>query len=257
MKKRLEDIAASLKKRYKIVVLENDTFLEKLAAKAPLWYFVSWFFAGLLVLVFLVSLLIKFTPVREYLIGDDDFGGRKELIEAYSRIDSLSQKVSANDLYLNNLKNVLGGTMVEIDEEVPEINNEQTKISSERGISSYAFHSPVRGIVTGNYDMDTRHFATDIATKLNEPIKSTLDGHVIFASYTPSTGHVIIVQHLDNLVSVYKHCAVLLKKAGSFVRGGEVIAMVGNTGELSTGPHLHFELWNFGNPVNPENYITF
>src|SRR5690606_12369257 len=129
--------------------------------------------------------------------------------------------------------------------------------ASERGISHYTFYSPVRGVVTGNYDAKTTHLATDIATKLNDPIKAILDGHIIFASYTPSTGYVIIIQHTDNLISVYKHCAVLLKKAGTFVRGGEVIAMVGNTGELSSGPHLHFELWHNGNPVNAENYITF
>ena len=257
MKRRIANVVSSLKKRYKIIVLENDTFLEKLAVKAPLWNFISWMFAGLLLLLIFVFLLIKYTSLSEYATQDENFGGRKELVEAYSRIDSLSQKVTANDLYLNNLKNVLGGSPVEVDETIPGESNDQKKIGSDRGISSYAFHSPVRGVVTGTYDMETRHFATDIATKLNEPIKAALDGHVIFASYTPSTGHVIIVQHLDNLISVYKHCAVLLKKAGSFVRGGEVIAMVGNTGELSTGPHLHFELWNFGNPVNPENYITF
>src|SRR5690606_17037056 len=98
----------------------------------------------------------------------------------------------------------------------------------ERGISSYTFYSPVKGIVSAQYDEELQHFATDIATKLNEPIKTTLDGHVIFASFTPATGYVIIVQHFDNIISVYKHCAVLLKKVGSFVRGGEVIAMVGN-----------------------------
>lgn len=292
MKKRIDNFIEALKKRYKIIVLENDTFIEKTSIKAPFWYLLSWLLAGFILLFFIVAVLIKISPFREYLIGNEDLGDRKELVQAYSRIDSLSQIVDANNIYLDNIKGVLEGTVGETEKEALERDSRQDekqqplakktnttlsaderilqdlllagtgvqnkeKISSERGISSYTFYSPVRGIVSGQYDAKTLHFATDIATKLNEPIKATLDGHVVFASFTPSTGYVIIIQHLDNLISVYKHCAVLLKKAGSFVRGGEVIAMVGNTGELSTGPHLHFELWNGGNPVNPENYITF
>jgi len=292
LKKRIDNFIEALKKRYKVIVLENDTFVEKISIKAPFWYLLSWLLAGFILLFFIVAILIKISPFREYLIGDEGLGDRQELVQAYSQIDSLSQIVDANNIYLDNIKGVLEGAVGETEKEALERESRQDekqqsvvkksntsltaderilqdllssgagvqnkeKFSSERGISSYAFYSPVRGIVSGQYDARAFHFATDIATKLNEPIKATLDGHVIFASFTPSTGYVIIVQHIDNLISVYKHCAVLLKKAGSFVRGGEVIAMVGNTGELSTGPHLHFELWNGGNPVNPENYITF
>ncbi len=127
----------------------------------------------------------------------------------------------------------------------------------EREVADYSFYSPVKGIVTSGFNRETWHLATDIATKMNEPIRSILDGHVIFASFTPSTGYVTIIQHRDNLVSVYKHCEALLKKEGVFVKGGEVIALAGSTGELTTGPHLHFELWYKGNAVNPEDYINF
>lgn len=290
MRSKLEKLFGKLKERYKIIVLRDDTFVEKIALKAPLWYLISWFLAFFFLLFFFVALLIKISSLKEYIIGDGNYSNRKELVEAYSRIDSLSQIANANDIYLNNLKGVLSGNAGESESEALARERKQDKepvtkrgdidlsedeqilkdllasgngiqnsekIVSERGISSYTFYSPVRGIVSSQYDAKTLHFATDIATQLNMPIKATLDGHVIFASFTPSTGYVIIVQHFDNLISVYKHCAVLLKKVGSFIHGGEVIAMVGNTGELSTGPHLHFELWHNGNPVNAENYITF
>lgn len=254
-----------------------------------MWVFISSFVALMLVVLFIVLLVARYSPLQEYFVTDYN-ENRRDLVEAYGRIDSLSRLVSDNELYLDNIQGVLSGSVGETIEqavareekqmreakpatETTELSEDEQVLRDlllsgtsakaldddvgERGISSYTFYSPVKGIVSAQYDEELQHFATDIATKLNEPIKTTLDGHVIFASFTPATGYVIIVQHFDNIISVYKHCAVLLKKVGSFVRGGEVIAMVGNTGELSTGPHLHFELWHYGNPVDAENYITF
>lgn len=269
--------------------MQDDSFKEKLSLKAPMWVFISSFVALMLVVLFIVLLVARYSPLQEYFVTDYN-ENRRDLVEAYGRIDSLSRLVSDNELYLDNIQGVLSGSVGETIEqavareekqmreakpatETTELSEDEQVLRDlllsgtsakaldddvgERGISSYTFYSPVKGIVSAQYDEELQHFATDIATKLNEPIKTTLDGHVIFASFTPATGYVIIVQHFDNIISVYKHCAVLLKKVGSFVRGGEVIAMVGNTGELSTGPHLHFELWHYGNPVDAENYITF
>lgn len=287
LKLQVQHFLNKIRKRYKLVVLQNDTFTEKLSINAPLWQFISWSLALLLLWILVLVVLIKGTSLREYIVGSDVSSNRKELVDAYAKIDSLSQKVQDNDIYLNNLLQVLGGGPAEGSPSIvpvgvaapePQESGKETKPESrlmnewlawspsyakpsppvqERGISSYSFYSPVRGIVSAGYDPTIPHLATDIATRMNEPIKATLSGHVIFASFTPSTGYVIMVQHLDNLVSVYKHCASLLKKSGSFVRGGEVIALVGNTGELSTGPHLHFELWSHGNAVNAQDYITF
>ena len=289
LKRKVKALVEALKRRYQIKLLQDASFKEKLSIKAPLWILISSLVAFMMIVLFIVLLLARHSPLKEYFMTDYN-ESRRNLVDAYSRIDSLSRLVDANDLYLQNIQGVLTGEVGETmdhavarenkDAEKPVESARTTELSEdeqvlrdlllsgtstrnldaivdERGISSYTFYSPVRGIVSAHYDEDTQHFATDIATKLNEPIKTTLDGHVIFASFTPATGYVIIVQHIDNLISVYKHCAVLLKKAGSFVRGGEVIAMVGNTGELTTGPHLHFELWHHGNPVNAENYITF
>jgi murein DD-endopeptidase MepM/ murein hydrolase activator NlpD len=119
------------------------------------------------------------------------------------------------------------------------------------------FFTPIEGIITTAFNVKMEHYGVDIVAKEHEPIKCIADGMVIFATWTVETGWVIAIQHSRNLVSIYKHNATLFKKAGDFVTAGEVIAIMGNSGELSTGPHLHFELWYEGNAVNPENFINF
>ena len=289
-----------LTNRYKVLVLKDDTFIEKISFKVPLWVFISGVLAFLLLLFIGFTLILRFTSLQEYVIGEGTGPDRREILKAYSRIDSLEQISIANELYLANLKKVMDGTAGEsIQDAVKRDSEQESKIEEqmvaqktpakskkksedekvlrsllelrtpvqaqentivttrERSLSDYSFYSPVKGMVSGSYDKETRHFATDIATKRDEPIQCIQDGHVVFSAFTPSTGYVIIVQHGNNLVSVYKHCSTLLKKEGTFVRGGEIIALVGNTGELSTGPHLHFELWHNGNAVNAEDYINF
>jgi len=119
------------------------------------------------------------------------------------------------------------------------------------------FFSPITGFVSDKYDAKRGHFGVDVVTKANEPIKSIADGTVILSSWTQDSGYVIMVQHQANLISVYKHNAELLKKAGTFVNAGEILSIVGNSGEMTSGPHLHFELWYNGNPLNPEEFVTF
>ena len=124
-------------------------------------------------------------------------------------------------------------------------------------ISNFFFFTPIKGMVTSSFDLKKGHFGTDITAPKNEVIKSVLDGTVIIASWTSETGHVIQVQHPNNLISVYKHNSVLLKEVGEQINAGEEIAIIGESGELSSGPHLHFELWFNGNPINPEEFIVF
>ena len=119
------------------------------------------------------------------------------------------------------------------------------------------FFTPISGIITSRFDLSEEHYGVDVVAKTDEPVKCIADGSVIMADWTQSSGNIIAVQHRGNLISVYKHNAALLKKVGSFVSAGEIIAIIGNTGELTTGPHLHFELWYNGNPVNPEDFVSF
>ena len=97
----------------------------------------------------------------------------------------------------------------------------------------------------------------DVVANKDEAIKAIQDGTVVFTGWTVETGYVIALQHPGNIVSVYKHNSVLLKKEGNIVRAGESIAIIGESGELSTGPHLHFEIWINGNPMDPKDYVVF
>jgi murein DD-endopeptidase MepM/ murein hydrolase activator NlpD len=117
--------------------------------------------------------------------------------------------------------------------------------------------APVKGLLTSKFDKGVQHYGVDITAKKNTPVKSCLAGTVIFAEWTTETGYVMIIQHTRELISVYKHCSALLKKPGDYIQTGQAVAIIGNSGETSTGPHLHFELWHQGNPVNPESYISF
>jgi murein DD-endopeptidase MepM/ murein hydrolase activator NlpD len=131
---------------------------------------------------------------------------------------------------------------------------------AERGTSlaNIHFFPPVKGIVSSNFDERTRHYATDIVTQPKAVVSSTLDGTVIMTGWTMETGFVMMIQHQNNLVSVYKHNARLLKETGDRVWAGEAISIVGDSGELYTsGQHLHFELWHNGEPLNPTDYIFF
>lgn len=279
-------LVTRLKEKYKLVVLNDTTFEEKISFKASLWYLIIGTAAFSMAMIFFTVLVIKVTPLKEYLIGVSDVNSKRDIIDAHLKVDSLEQLATANALYLDNLKKVISGNL---DSDIQKKSGDtlertllNTKISKEeqelrkliesesqfdlseanldkekKGSASFAFFSPIKGRVTEGFDQNIRHFGVDIAARKNENIKAVLDGTVVFSSFTPETGNVIAIQHRDNLLSFYKHCSALLKKTGTFVRAGEVIAVVGNTGEYTTGPHLHFELWINGNAVNPENYITF
>lgn len=278
-----------LREKYKLVILNDDTFEEKASFNASLWYLIIGASTFAILFVFLTITTIKFTPLREYLAVASDAGSRKEIIKAFSKADSLENLAKANEIYLNNLKEVLTGKVnsakdgkpkkdgakatdsIRLNQKISkeerelrkyieaegkfDLNEESAEVKS--GIASYAFFSPLRGQITDEFNPRIQHYGIDISTRKNENIKATLEGTIVFSNFTSETGYVIAIQHSNNLLSFYKHCSVLLKKVGSFVRAGEVIAVVGNSGEYSTGPHLHFEIWLNGNPVDPKNYMTF
>lgn len=278
-----------LKEKYKLVILNDDTFEEKASFNASLWYLIIGAATFAILFIFLTITTIKFTPLKEYVSGVTDVNSKKDIINAYSKVDSLERLAEANEVYLNNLKDVITGKVnvakqnkpagdlakasdsIKLNQKISPEEKELRKIieaegkfdlnaednESKSGIASYSFFSPLRGQVTDSFDPKIQHFGIDVSTRKNENIKATLEGTVVFSNFTPETGYVIAIQHGNNLLSFYKHCSVLLKKVGSFVKAGEVIAVVGNTGEYSTGPHMHFELWFNGNPVNPQNYMTF
>ena len=283
--KKRKEIKRKLLHKYRLVILNENTFEEKISFKlSRLNVFVtgSLFMIGL---IGLTILLIAFTPLREYIPGYSSTKLKKEATELTYKTDSLVRILNYTNRYLDNIRMVLKG-----DIENNEINRdslfEQFKIDpssvdltpikedsllraevaledkynlfeSDRTKSNLVLFPPITGTISMRFDAEKKHYAVDIVAPRNTPVKAVANGTVIFAEWTADTGYVIILEHKGGLLSVYKHNGSLDKLQGAIVRSGEVIASVGNTGELSTGPHLHFELWDNGSPVNPSDFIDF
>ena len=208
----------------------------------------------------------------------------KQVVINALRADSLQQMLDRQRMYIMNIQDIISGTVkadsvhsidsltvvrseelmerTEAEEEFRKQYEERerynlTTMTANPAVTGLAFYRPTRGMVSSEFDANRKHFGIDIAANPNESVLATLDGTVILSTYTADTGYVILVQHGQNLMSVYKHCASLLKKPGDVVKAGEAIALVGNTGEQSNGPHLHFELWNRGRALDPSKYIVF
>ncbi len=271
--------------KYRLVVLNEDTFEERFAVKLTQLnvFFLSSLAA--IILVILTTLLIVFTPLREYIPGYSSTALQKQALDLDSKTDSLLKSINMNDAYINSLKSVLRGEVsavvinkdsifkaAQADTDVLELNpskadsllrekvrneDKYNLFESATSVKDFVFFPPVNGSISSGFEPNEKHFAVDIVVPTNTPVKATSDGRVLFASWTSDAGYVIIIDHGDELVSVYKHNSSLTKSQGDFVRSREVIAISGASGELSTGPHLHFELWSNGTPLNPTNFIDF
>ncbi len=274
-----------LRNKYRLVILNDDTFEEKLSFKLSRLnvFLLSGFLAILLVAS--TTLLIAFTPLREYIPGYSSTRLKRQAYELALVSDSIQQQLNHNKRYLFNIKNIIEGrtpvdfsdttltdSVVEAELEsgitkndsmlrVFVENEEQFDVSSQIKSTSASvsanFFTPLKGLVTQSFDPEKNHLGVDVVANENEVIYAAQDGIVIFSEWTAETGYVLIIQHSNQFISAYKHNSDLLKKQGEIVKSGEPVAIIGNTGELTSGPHLHFELWYDGFPVNPENYIDF
>mgnify|MGYP001800911253 CR=1 FL=1 len=284
-KKKERKFRKKLLHKYRLVVLNEDTFEERFAIKLTrlnVFVIVS---LGSILLVFSTIMLIAFTSLREYIPGYSSTALKKKATVLNYKTDSLQNVIELNSKYYASIKKVLTGDVKNVEFnrdsiidaakiDASEINLKPSKedsilrdlvdkedkfnvFESAKNVTSFVLFPPVNGTISSDYNIEERHYAVDIAVKENTPVKATADGTVIFAEWSATTGYVVIIEHSNELISVYKHNASITKDQGDLVKSGEVIAMAGNTGELSTGPHLHFELWNRGYPVNQNNYIDF
>ncbi|MDA8874172.1 M23 family metallopeptidase [uncultured Winogradskyella sp.] len=270
--------------KYRLVVLNEDTFEERYAIKLNrLNVFVLVTLSSILLVGF-TTILIAYTPLREYIPGYSSTSLKKKATELTYKADSLQQQLLYNNRYYASIKKVLTGdvsssefnrdSIIEAakakDIEAVFPNKEDSLLrvkadkedkynlfDSETNSSNFVLFPPVNGTISEGYNLEEKHFAVDVVIPETTPVKSTADGIVIFAEWTVSTGYVIIVEHSNELISIYKHNGSITKVQGDLVKAGEVIALSGNTGELSTGPHLHFELWSKGYPIDPTNFIDF
>lgn len=276
-----------LRGKFRLVIMNDETLEEKASFNLrPFKVFVA---TGIIIisLITITTFLIAFTGLREYIPGYADLKTKRHVYNMVLKTDSLEKEIESRNLYIENIKNVINGTLPNVDtskqnenskkydtihhlnrskedEELRKQIETQDQYSLTEGgtsirnsIKSFLFFPPLKGTITNRFDAITKHYAIDIVSNPNEAIKATLDGTVIFANFTSETGYVIGIQHSNNLFSLYKHNSALLKKAGDFVKAGDVVAIIGNSGELSQGPHLHFELWFNGTPLDPIQFIAF
>ncbi|RED48956.1 M23 family metallopeptidase [Seonamhaeicola aphaedonensis] len=284
-KKEPKRIKRKLLDKYRLVILNEHTFEERLSFKLTR---LNVFVLGALSALFLITityLIIAFTPLREYIPGYSSTALKNKATELSFKTDSLQRIIAMNELYYGSIKKVLKGDVSAADFnkdsiieavklEASEVDLAPTaedsilreKVDKEdkynlfelaTTATNFVLFPPVSGTISEHYNLEEKHYAVDIVVSKDTPVKATADGVVIFSEWTVATGYVIILEHSYGLISVYKHNASLTKSQGDLVKAGEVIAMAGNTGELSTGPHLHFELWNDGYPINPTNFIDF
>ena len=271
--------------QYRLVVLKEDNFEEQFAFKlTPLNVFVFTTLSAIF-LITLTTIFIAFTPLREYIPGYTSPSLQKKAIKLKSKTDSLYQITQMNERYITSIKKVLTGeaTFESIDKdsiydslkaevdsldltpskadsllrEKVENEDKYNLFESATSVKNFVFFPPLKGQVSEGFDSKIKHYAVDIAVSKNTPVKAVADGRVVLASWTSDSGFVIIIDHGNQMLSVYKHNAALTKEQGDLVKAQEVIARSGSSGQLSTGPHLHFELWNDGNPIDPSTFIDF
>jgi murein DD-endopeptidase MepM/ murein hydrolase activator NlpD len=291
--KRWEQIKERLQHRYRLVVMNDETF-EEVGSYRLTWMnvYIS-LSVVLVVLVTLVTLLFVLTPIKQYLPGYESVSQDQDIYKIERQLRGLEAEVEAREIYLESIRNALTNN---VEYKPEEEEKEETKVVKEtalnvqpneadyqlrkavetgqfigktddevksnftlslRTIEQMFFIPPIQGTTSAGFRPDKKHYGIDIIAPRNTPIKAVADGVVITSDWTYDTGNVIAVQHENNIISFYKHNSVLLKKVGSFVKAGEAVAIIGNTGELTDGPHLHFELWYNGNPVDPAEYIKF
>ncbi|PZW44197.1 murein DD-endopeptidase MepM/ murein hydrolase activator NlpD [Mesonia algae] len=277
--------AKKLLHKYRLVILNEDTFEERFSYRlTQLNVFVTIGISAI-VLIVLTTLLIAFTPLREYIPGYSSPKLKETATQLVYKTDSLQQVIHKQNQYFTSIKRVLNGEISPLDFKEDTLDT-STSISSDSvnfqpsvtdsilrkeveqedkynvvdeavAKTAVKLFPPLNGKISEGYNAKEKHYAVDIIAKENSPVKSTADGTVIFAEWTADTGYVMIIEHSYGLISVYKHNSSLTKEQGELVKAGEVIAMSGSTGDFSTGPHLHFELWSDGYPVNPADFLEF
>ena len=290
MAKKKTKIKKTLKKKltrkYRLVILNEDSFEERVSFKINRLNILILGSVFSVLLISLTSVIIAYTPLKEYIPGYSSTALKQKATRLVYKSDSLERVLSVNNAYLEAIRKVLTGKVdtfpafnkdIVLNTKPKVIDERRLKPSEEDSVfrdqveledrftlfnkatkkTKVVFFAPILGKITQGFDIKTKHYAIDITAKTGTPVKSVADGTVIFSEWTAETGYVIIIEHTNGFLSVYKHNATLLKKQGDLVITGEAIATVGNTGEYTSGPHLHFELWNDGYPIDPSQFIDF
>ena len=275
-----------LRNKFRFSIFNDTTHEELFVFRANGLMMLLSIVLSIILIVISVTVLISYTPLREFIPGYPDARTRKEIVQNALKLDSLEKTVKLWDFQLSNIQRIvtgqppleLGDITIKSDsansqgisgkiskedsllrlevmkQEQFNIGNESNRVNQIEGLH---FFPPVKGIVSDGFNLATNHPYIDIAAPTNSVVSAVLDGTVIMATWTDETGFTIQIQHSNDLISIYKHNSKLLKRTGDKVKAGTAISLVGSTGTLSTGAHLHFELWYKGVAVDPAKYINF
>jgi murein DD-endopeptidase MepM/ murein hydrolase activator NlpD len=276
---------------FRLTLHKNPNFEEKGRVNFSLFQFYLFVFLGLTALVIFVASMIIFTPIRGLIPGYGDLSHPKKIRELSMALEDMEARLQANELYTTNFMKMLKDSTQTVDDvgsDLPVQSSVKTQIvekvkedaeirqeiafsnqnndnmtlttnSDQQSISldRIYFLPPLMGPVSATYEPNKKHFGIDILAPKNTPIKASLDGYVIQSDWTMDAGNTLGIQHDNNIVTFYKHNSTLLKKVGDQVKAGEAIAIIGNSGELTDGPHLHFEIWHKGKTINPADFVEF
>ena len=278
--------------QFRLVIFSEKTFEEVRSFIYKPWYL--WVAIIVFALIIFISTLavVSLAPIRQMINQSSGYADPEQILELREKVIELEDLAASQQIYINNLRAILSGNAIldtseskslemvdsvssvarieedeqlrntfDLDEKLSTINLSQSQssatLSNLKPLEQLYLIPPITGSISYGFDPENEHLGLDINAPPNTPVKAVLDGYIIYAGWTLETGNTIGIQHDNNLISFYKHNSELLKKTGAIVQAGEAVAIIGNTGTQSTGPHLHFELWSNGKPINPANYINF
>ena len=280
--KKIKKLKKQVSKSYRLAVMEEDSYQEKFAlslSKRNIFLITS---SVAFIIILITTLLIFYTPIREYIPGYDTSKLRIEAVENLEKLDSLMISLKQNEQFVQAFSRTLLGEefksqyedsklkavdLTELDvniniedsilRKIVEVEDRFNIIEKDETLITPNLVSPANGLISEGFDYGKQHYGVDIVLKERTPIKAVYDGIVLFSEWTLNYGYTVVIFHKNELISTYKHNESVKVKTGDFVQTGEVIALSGNTGELTSGPHLHLELWDLQGPLNPEDLIKF
>ncbi len=218
---------------------------------------------GIFLVIFaLAFVVLAYTPVQQYVPGFLSDHQKEILLDDARKTDALEEELKGKEVYYSHLDSLIEEWIPKNDTLKGEVNAANISVlmpaeEQMKAIKNFYFYAPLHGLISKHFNYQEKHYGVDIVSQKNEAVKATLNGRIILSTWSAETGNTLVLQHSNNLISVYKHCSAMLKKEGQFCKAGEVIAIIGNTGEDSSGPHLHFELWLNGTPLNPASHMSF
>ena len=267
---------------YRLAVVEENSYQEKFAlslSKRNIFLISS---SVTFIIILITALLIFYTPIREYIPGYDTTKLRIQAVQNLEKLDSIMNSLEKNEQFIQAFSRTINGeeftnqyedrkikevditdleVNINIDDsilrKIVEVEDRFNIIEKEDALIAPNLISPASGIISEGFDFSEQHYGVDIVLKERTPIKAVYEGIVLFAEWTLNYGFTVVIFHKNELISTYKHNQSVKVETGDFVQTGEVIALSGNTGEFTSGPHLHFELWDLQGPINPEDLIKF